>query len=683
METLKFKRALRFYLSLPIHITIVLAIFNIPLYYLSKKIGFLWTLLVIVYLITTSLIYNINKKRLAAEMVDFAVTYGTVQKRLLKSLGIPYVLLDERGKVVWSNDRFRELIGVDENYHKSISQYFTEITASTIERSGENGDTFTLKYNDRVFDAALRKLSFEESDDKGKEIDFEAGINSLTALLLFDVTELTEVKKQKEDQAMVPAYIYIDNYDDTVDAVEDVKKAMLQAVIDRTVNEYMEKAGAVVRKTEKDKYFAVFEHQYLKQMEDDKFKILEDVKNIKMGNDNDVTLSIGIGVNGNSYIQNAEYARMAINIALGRGGSQAVIKDNQDVSYYGIHGKEVEKNTRVKARVKAQALREIMEGRENVLIMGHSISDADAFGAAVGVFCAARELGKRAQIVLNTTTVALRPLRDLFTVENGYPEDMIVDSEQALSNLTSRSLVVVVDTNRAGYTECPELLTRCRSIVVLDHHRQGTDQIENPLLSYIEPYASSACEMIAEILQYFTEKINLKSQEADAIYAGILIDTNNFMTKTGVRTFEAAAYLRRNGAEMTRVRKLLREDMDTYKARAEVVRNASVYRKIFAISVCDAAKLESPTVVGAQAANELLSITGIKASFVLTEYQHKIYVSGRSIDEIDVQKILERLGGGGHLNVAGAQIEDSTTSHVKIRIENVLDQMIDEGEIVL
>jgi c-di-AMP phosphodiesterase-like protein len=402
-----------------------------------------------------------------------------------------------------------------------------------------------------------------------------------------------------------------------------------------------------------------------------------------MGNESEITLSMGIGMNGADYTESAEFAKTAIGLALARGGSQAVVKNRGEVMYYGVRGKEIEKNTRVKARVKAQALREMMETKDRVIVMGHQISDVDALGAGLGVFCAARELGKPCQIVLNTITTSLRPLVEAFSEKEGYPRDMFINSGEALDIVDNNTLVMVVDTNRPNYTECPQLLDRCKNIVVFDHHRQGSEQVQNPMISYIEPYASSTCEMIAEVLQYFSERVHLSPLEADCIYAGILIDTNNFMTKVGVRTFEAAAYLRRCGAEVTRVRKMLREDMVTYKARAEVVRHAEVYHRAFAISVCEARELESPTVVGAQAANELLNIVGIKASFVLTEYQKKIYVSSRSIDEIDVQLIMERLGGGGHLNVAGAQIEDSTIDDVKARIENILDIMIDEGEIKL
>ena len=313
--------------------------------------------------------------------------------------------------------------------------------------------------------------------------------------------------------------------------------------------------------------------------------------------------------------------------------------------------------------------------------MGHQISDMDSFGAAVGIYCAARTLDKKAQIVLNTVSSTLRPFREQFTEENGYAPDTFLTREQAIDVCTPNTVVMVVDTNRPGNTECPEILKMTKNIVVFDHHRQTNETIENPVLSYIEPYASSACEMVAEVLQYFTESIKLAPQEADSIYAGILIDTNNFMAKTGVRTFEAAAYLKRCGAEVTRVRKMLRNDMNDYKARAEVVRHAEVYRDAFAISVCPADNIESPTIVGAQAANELLNISGIKASFVLTEYNGKVYISSRSIDEINVQLIMEALGGGGHLTIAGAQLEHYSIAEVKHMLQQTIDKMIEEGDI--
>ena len=557
---------------------------------------------------------------------------------------------------------------------------FSNITREFLQKH-EDAQNITIEKKERIFRISLNRIYFDDIMEESKEIDVKDSDEFLTALYLFDETELQHCKQENLDQKQVSALVYIDNYDEALDSIEDVKRSLLIALVDRKVNQYFSKMDALVRKIEKDKYFVVFKYKYLQKLMDDRFSVLEDVKTVKVGNEMAVTLSIGVGIKGTSYNENYEQARAAIDLALGRGGDQVVVKNGEDIAYFGGKAKQVERNTRVKARVKAHALHEIIESRENVIIMGHSLTDVDSLGAGIGIFCAARVLGKKAQIVINEPTTSIRPLMECFTPEKGYPEDMFINSEIAIEEVSRNSLVMVVDTNRPSYTECPELLTRTDTIVVFDHHRQGSEVIENPLLSYIEPYASSACEMVAEVLQYFQEGFKLSPAEADCIYAGILIDTNNFMTKTGVRTFEAAAYLRRSGAEVTRVRKMLRNDMACYKARAEAVRHAEVYRGAFAISVCPSEDVESPTIVGAQAANELLNIIGIKASFVLTEYAGKIYISSRSIDEINVQLIMERMGGGGHLNVAGAQLTGCTISEAKHAIMRTIDEMLEEGDI--
>ena len=436
-----------------------------------------------------------------------------------------------------------------------------------------------------------------------------------------------------------------------------------------------------MRKLEKDKYLAVFRYKYLEKLLADKFSILEDIKSVKIGNEMTLTLSIGIGTGADNYAGNYDLAKAAMDLALGRGGDQAVVKKGDKILYYGGKSQQMEKNTRVKVRVKAHALRQILDTTDNVLVMGHKLADIDSFGSAIGIYTICRKLGKNVHIVINDVTSSVKPFMKRFIGKDEYPEDLFLLKEEAPEYVDAATVVIVVDVNKPQLTECPELLDKCKTIVVFDHHRQCEDVIKNTVLSYTEPYASSTCEMIAEVLQYFDEDIKLSAQEADAIYAGILIDTNNFVSKTGVRTFEAAAYLRRCGAEVTRVRKMLRNDMSAYKARAEAVRHAEVYRNMFAISVCPADNIESPTVACAQAANELLNIIGIKASFVLTEYHEQIYVSARSIDEINVQLIMERLGGGGHMNSAGAQLTDCTLDEAKRTIENTLDEMIKEGDI--
>ena len=672
---------LRAYLYLPVMLTPLLIMINIPVYMQSVKSGFVVTGFVLLYFLITLVVYLRNKPLLIEELVNFATQYATVQKQLLNEFEIPYALLDFHGKILWVNKQFTEITGKSKNYHKSITTIFPMLTKELLQR-GEMAETMKLPLGDRSYRVSMRRLYFDIAEHGNLEFSLEESSEYMTAIYLFDETELERYMQENEDQRLVAGLVYIDNYDEALDSIEDVKRSLLTALIDRKVNNYFSEIDALVRKIDRDKYFIVFKNQYMKQLQEDRFSLIEDVKTVKVGNEMAVTLSIGIGNGGDSYNQKYEYARMSIDLALGRGGDQVVVRDGEEITYYGGKNKQVERNSRVKARVKAHALREVIISREHVMIMGHSISDVDSLGAAIGVYCAARVLGKKAQIVLNEVTSSLRPLVEGFSEENGYPADLFIRSEEAIMMTNRNTLVVVVDVNRPSYTECPELLQRTDTVCVFDHHRQSSEVIEKPMLSYVEPYASSTCEMIAEVLQYFSENIKLASHEADCIYAGILIDTNNFMTKTGVRTFEAAAYLRRAGAEVTRVRKLLRDDMAAYKARAEAVRHAEVYRKAFAISVCPADNVESPTIAGAQAANELLNIVGIKASFVLTEYQNKIYVSSRSIDEINVQLIMERLGGGGHLNVAGAQLSDCSVAEAKRMIQATLDEMLKEGDIV-
>ncbi len=677
---IKLKGKLRTYFYLPLIFTIVLVGINIAIYAEGIPDGLLFSAFVFCYFLIMLFLGRHSKALLTSEMVNFATQYGSVQKQLLNEFAIPYALVDFNAKILWVNEQFTKITGKNKHYHKSITSIFPALTKELLQRSeGECEADITL--DGRCYRCSLKRIYFEQMMEDSSILSIEDSSEYLTAIYLFDVTELRHYIQEKEDQKMVAGLVYIDNYEEALDSIEDVKRSLLAALIDRKVNNYFTEIDALVRKIEKDKYFVVFKYKYLAQMRENRFSLIEDVKTVKVGNEMAVTLSIGIGANGVSYAQNYEYARASIDLALGRGGDQVVVREGEEISYYGGKTQQVERNTRVKARVKAHALHEMIESREHVVIMGHSISDVDSLGAAIGVYCAARSLGKKAQIVLNEITSSLRPLVECFTEEKGYPEDLFIRNEEALLITNDNTLVVVVDVNRPSYTECPELLKRSKTICVFDHHRQSSEVIVNPVLSYVEPYASSACEMIAEVLQYFPENIRLAPCEADTIYAGILIDTNNFMTKTGVRTFEAAAYLKRAGAEVTRVRKKLRNDMEDYKARAEAIRHAEVYRGAFAISICPADKVESPTIVGAQAANELLNIVGIKASFVLTEYQNKIYVSSRSIDEINVQLIMERMGGGGHLNVAGAQLSGCTVAEAKRRLENTIDEMLKEGDI--
>ena len=406
------------------------------------------------------------------------------------------------------------------------------------------------------------------------------------------------------------------------------------------------------------------------------------MRGVNIGNEMSVTISIGLGVNADTFISSYEFARAAIDLALGRGGDQAVVKDREKISYYGGKSVSVEKSTRVKARVKAHAFREFIEAKDKIVIMGHKVGDIDSFGSAIGVYRIAKSFNKKAYIVINEVTSSLRPMMNKFVGNADYEEDIFLRNDQAKEIVDINTLLVIVDVNRPSYLECADLLEHTKTIVVFDHHRQTNEPIESAVLSYVEPYASSTSEMIAEIMQYIGNNMRMKPLEADALYAGLMIDTNNFLTKTGVRTFEAAAYLRKCGADITRIRKTFRSEMSDYKIKADAISSTEVFMKHYAIAVCASGEgVESPMILGAQVANELLNINDIKATFVLTDYNGKIYISARSIDEVNVQIIMEKLGGGGHLSVAGSQLENATIPEAIGKVKEILAKMHEEGEL--
>ena len=503
----------------------------------------------------------------------------------------------------------------------------------------------------------------------------------LIAIYLFDETALKIALQEVDDQSLAVGLLYLDNYEEALESVEEVRRSLLLALIDRKVNKYIAGLDGICKKIEKDKFLVIMRKKAVSSLQENRFDLLEDVKTVNIGNEMAVTISIGVGLDGLTYAQNYEFARNAIDLALGRGGDQAVVKTPHNTVYYGGKSQQIEKNTRVKARVKAQALKEIIFSKDKVIVMGHRNADIDSLGAAVGIARIAATLEKKVHIVLSDSGTSLQPFVDMFHNNPDYDDDLIINGQQAIEMVGNNAVLVVVDVNKPSITDCPELLRLCKSIVVFDHHRQGTEVIENATLSYVEAYASSTCEMVSEMLQYIGENIKIKNIEADCMYSGIMIDTNNFMTKTGVRTFEAAAFLRRNGADVMRVRKLFREEAAEYKAKADAVSQAEIYKNAYAISICTSDELPNPTIIGAQAANELLNIKGVKASFILTDYQNQIYVSARSIDEVNVQIIMERLGGGGHINAAGCQLDNISIVEGIGIVKHTLDKMIEEGAI--
>lgn len=667
-KKLKLTRQMTQFTRWPLYLILILIVMNMIVYLINIKAGFCVSMGILIYAAAAGIICCRYKPLLQNDLLIFARQYGLLEKKILNEFRTPYVIMDRKGRMLWANRMFSEITGKDSYYKKNISVFFPSVTEDMLPKGGnESVSEIGLRYEERIYRVLMQCIQYSNAVQEQEEGQ------SFIAMYLYDETELEEYIQKHEEDKMVAALAYLDNYEEALESVEEVRRSLLIALIDRKISKYFSNVDGLVRKLEKDKYFLIMRQKSLEALKEEKFHILEEVKTVNIGNEMAVTLSIGIGLNGGTYLQNYEYSRTAIEMALGRGGDQVVIKNGNNITYFGGKSQQLEKTTRVKARVKAQALQEIISNKDRVVVMGHKITDVDALGAAIGIYRIGKTLGKPVHIVINSPTTSIKPLMAGYLDNLEYERDMFVKKEQAVELVDNNTVVVVVDTNKPSYTECQELLHLTKTIVVFDHHRRGDEVISNAVLSYVEPYASSTCEMVAEILQYFLEGLRIRSIEADCLYAGIVIDTNNFITRAGVRTFEAAAFLRRCGADITRVRKLLRDSFDSHQARAEAVRNAEIYKECFAISRCPAEGVDSPTIAGAQAANELLNVAGIKASFVLTEYNGVVYISARAIDEMNVQVMMEKMGGGGHINIAGAQ------SNVSLEeTETLLKNLIDE-----
>ena len=658
---------------------ILLVLLDILLCFVSSVAASIVAVFIVIYAFVCAMMICYFRPRIIKEIVEFSSNYSQVQRQLLYELSIPYCLLDNKGNILWMNASMQASINRKNDLNKNISTIIPELSANVF-RNFEDFKEIRIAFNDRDYRVEMKRIS-ADIITQGVNILAKDYNSSLVAMYMFDETDINQYIQKIRDERFVVGLVYIDNYEDALESVDDVRRSLFVGLVDKRVNKYFSAGAAIIRKLEKDKYLVVFRYKFLEKLLADKFSLVEDIKSVKVGNEKTLTLSIAIGTGAADYARNYDIAKAAMDLALGRGGDQAVIKDGEKIYYYGGKSQQMEKNTRVKVRVKAHALRQILEANDNVLIMGHNLPDIDSFGSALGIYIIAKKFGKEAHIVFGEISSSVRPFMNRFIDKEEYPDDMFIKKEEAENYLTASTVVIVVDVNRPQRTECPQLLDKCKTIIVFDHHRRSSDTITGAVLSYVDPYASSACEMVTEMIQYVDDGIKLKAFEADALYAGISIDTDGFNSKSGPRTFEAAAFLRRHGADVTRVRKMLRNDMNEYKAIASAVSKSEVYKSAFAITVFDGEGLESPTIGGAKAANQLLDISGIKASFVITQYEDKLYISARSIDEVNVQLVMEKLGGGGHMSIAGAQLTNCTIQQAVNTIKLTLDNMLAEGEI--
>ena len=657
------KNLLRIYLAWPIFFVAVALAAFILIYFMPEESFVIAGIALAVAFVAALLIYLLYRNALTKSLVRFAMEMGEEELEKAKLLDVPYALVEEDGKITWANEAFGKAVN---NFEEmvTIDEIFSEIDEDLL--AGVNGrKKMQLSYREKTFDVVICDMEIED--------------NLLFAIYLYDATELVNIEKKYEDDKPVVGLIYLDNYEEAMESIDEVKRSLLIALVDRKIGKYITDLDGVIKKLEKDKYLFLIKNMYLPQLENTRFDILEDVKTVNIGNNMSVTISIGMGLSGETFADNYSYARTAIDMALARGGDQAVVKDFDAIRYYGGKSQSIEKSTRVKARVKAQAFSEIIEANENIVVMGHTLMDIDCLGAAVGIWRIATTMGKKAHIILGEVPSSIKYMIERFKESAEYPKDMFISKAQAMDVVTDDTVLTVVDVNRPIITEAPELLDIASTVVVFDHHRQGSDNISQAVLSYVEPYASSACEMVSEIVQYIETEIKLKAVEADAMYAGIVIDTHNFTNQTGVRTFEAAAYLRKCGADVTRVRKIFRDSVEDYRAKADAIHSAEIFMGAYAITECNGEGLESPTIVGAQAANELLDIEGIKASFVLTIFRDKVYISARSIDEVNVQVLMEKIGGGGHRSIAGAQMKDVSVDEAKRVVKDLIMDEVKRG----
>ncbi|SNS53660.1 c-di-AMP phosphodiesterase, consists of a GGDEF-like and DHH domains [Anaerovirgula multivorans] len=626
-----------------------------------------------IFLLTYLIYYNLKTTNIRREewtqyIEGLSSDIDSATKQSILNMPIPLTMVEIDGTIKWYNRKFLEMIGTQGILEKDIQdivpgfdlQNILKKDAEVIKKANINSRSFRVLYN--IIKSGKDPVS-----------------NYVIMLYWIEDTNYELLKKRYNEEKLVVALIQIDNYDEVMQSAEDANRPLVIAEIDHKLNLWGNRINGITRKYANDRFIVVFEKQHLEKLETKKFDILDEIREINVGNKIPITLSIGIGTDGKNALESFEFANGAMDLSLGRGGDQTTVKRNDKISFYGGKTKAVEKRTKVKARVIAYALRQLIEQCDKVFVMGHKYSDLDALGSAMGIYRAAKNRGRDAYIVLNGNNPAINCLYDKILEKDEYKKSLI-HCDEAKQRVDGNSLVVVVDTHRPNFTECPELLKQTDRIVVIDHHRRGTEFIENTVLTYHETYVSSTSEMVTEILSYIDDKINIELIEAEALLAGIAIDTKNFTFKTGVRTFEAAALLRRAGADTTSVKQLFQDDLSMVIAKAEVVKRAKVIKEAVAISTCEV-NIEGSQLVAAQAADELLNIKGIRASFVLGKNDDTmIFISGRSMGDINVQVILEKLGGGGHLTVAGAQLEGVTMEEAKETLQKLIEEYLDEGE---
>lgn len=639
-------------------------IFSLATMFFDIKLALVEIVVFIGLLVIYNRVNSKRKRKLNKYVKNMNIELSDTEFKTLADFYIPISIIRCDGGVEWINKSFSELCNQKFIYNTPLSDYIPEFDVDKFTAGFGSSDkiTYRLTYNNRSY---ILQGDIIDSGNKHKSDNY------YVVLYWYDNTDYEELKEKHYREQFVSCVLVIDNYDDVMQGTENSDKPQLTAYMEESLNQVAHEADGILKKYEKDRFFMYIQKSYLDKMISDSFAFTEKFKTISKGNKVSPTLSVGIGTDGDSLSVNENYAFTALDMALGRGGDQVVVKDNDQYHFYGGKTKEVEKRTRVKARVVSQAVKEIISTSDQIMIMGHRYADVDVLGSAIGLYSIIRSLGKKAKIVIDSYNQTVERFLDKYSADYG---DIIVSKAYANEYVTPDTLIFVVDTQKVSMVEEPALLDVSKKVIVIDHHRKSTDFIKDTLITYHEPYASSASELITEMLQY-VDDAELKKSEAEAMYAGIFMDTKNFTFKTGVRTFEAASYLKRRGVDTIEVKKLFQINLNTFVKKWAIIENATTYKNRVAIATCVKNDDDMQTIV-AQAADELLNITDISSSFVICDMEDKIIVSARSFGDINVQLITEKLGGGGHMTIAGAQLADTTIDEVISKLKQAIDEYL-------
>ncbi|WP_251862188.1 DHH family phosphoesterase [Clostridium sp. Marseille-Q2269] len=653
-----------FIINNKVYMFIIAILIIIIFAYRHFQVGIVWVAIYLFLLFYSLKNTTVKKKELKKFIEDFSIKMDNAFKSSLMNLPFPMIVLSNKGEILWYNQNFSLLLKKDGILGESINHILKNFNfkyalegKKTIFKNSNFKDKYYNIYTNTFFD--------EEIGDK------------ILLLYFYDVTDMFNILVDMEKNKEGIILLEVDNLDEVLKSIDADKKPLIIAEIERHINSFSENMEAMIKKYEQNKYILSVQNSYIEKQMEKKFDILDIIRNIDTGNKMSPTLSIGVGRGAKTPLENYSYAIAAKELALGRGGDQSVVKNKDKLLFYGGKTKEVEKRTKVRARVIAHALVNLINESSNVIIMGHMNSDIDCLGAAIGLHSVINQLEKKSYIILENYNKSNEFLLDKIKQDQAY-KNTFINSKETLDIINAESLLIIVDSHSRGYVQNIELVDKFNKIVIIDHHRRATDYIEKSILSYIEPYASSTSELVTEMIQYMVEKPNISPIIAEALLAGIYVDTKNFYFKTGVRTFEAASFLKKFGADTIDVKKFFSSDLDTYIKKLEIIKSVSVKNDI-AIAICPE-NIED-NVLAAQAADELLNISGIQASFVFVTIGGEIYISGRSLGDINVQLILEMLGGGGHMTMAGAKLEKINLNEAVKKLELAIDKYLREGEV--